>query len=234
MSSLVPELPPSSSTSAGKGFQIFLRNRPVTHLSLPGIFEFLSYMFHTRKRGVPTISICTVALVDPLWFGIHLDIWSRVWDLMKRGSFLQHPPPKHRRIFWSLSKVLTFFRGPDFTVAPDLHHRLQKAFFLMTMVSGLRTSQLHNLVHHPAWLVFTSDRRRVFLAPSPKFLGKNEREGHVLTPLLLRGWMDGHNHHLLCPVEALQQYEYVIVTPHRTYTMVPGECEGGTVVFSAS
>ena len=145
-----------------------------------------------------------------------MDIRNRVWELMKRGMFLQRPPPKHPRIFWSLGKVLSFLRGPVFTMAPDPLHLLQKALFLVAMASGLRASQLHALIRHPAWLVFTPDGRRVSLAPSPKFLAKNEREGHTLTPLVIQAWMDGPSHHPLCPVDALRQY--LVVTPYHTNT----------------
>ena len=97
-------------------------------------------------------------------------------------------------------------RGSDFTTGPDLHHLLQKALFLTAMASGMRASQLHALTRHPAWLVFSEDGRRVSLAPSPKFLAKNEREGHILSPIVIQAWMDRDHHHLLCPVEALRRY----------------------------
>ena len=168
--------------SAWKALQGFLRNRPVTSVSLPIIFDFLSYMFHARNRAPQTISTYAAALADPLWFGFHLDVRSRVWDLMKRSFFIHRPPPRRPTIFWSLSKVLASLEGPTYAVAPDLHHRLRKALFLVAMASGLRSSQLHALTRHPAWLVFAPDGQRVSLAPSPKFLAKNEREGHVLTP----------------------------------------------------
>ena len=201
--------------SAWKAFQLYLRNRPITHLSLPIIYDFLSYMFHARKRAPPTITTYAAALADPLWFGFHLNLRSRVWDLMKRGMFLHRPPLKRPTIFWSLSKVLKTLEGAAYTVTPDLHHLLRKALFLIALASGLRASQLHALVRHPAWLVFSPDGQRVSLAPSPKFLAKNEREGHVLTPLLIQAWMDGPSHHPLCPVEALRRY--VIASPHQSH-----------------
>ena len=143
-------------------------------------------MFHTRRRAAPTVSTYAAALADPLWLGFHLDIRGRLWDLMKRGFFLQRPPPRQRFIFWSLSKVLTFLRSPEFTESPDVHHLLQRALFLVAMASGLRASQLHALTRHPSWLVFATDGGRVSLAPSPRFLAKNEREGLVLTPIVIR------------------------------------------------
>lgn len=162
-------------------------------------------MFHARKRAAPTISTYVVALAHPLWFAFHLDIRGRVWELMKKGFFLQHPPRRQPCIFLSLSKVLALLRGSEFTEMPDLHHRLQKVLFLVAMASGLRVSQLHALVRHLSWLVFSEDERRVSLAPSPKFLAKSEREGHLLTPIVLQAWMEGFLHHSLCPVEALRQ-----------------------------
>ena len=193
---------------------MFLRNRPITTISRAVILEFLSYMFHTRRRAAPTISTYMAALADPLWLGFQLDIRGRTWDLMRRGFFLQRPPPRQRRIFWSLEKVLSLLREPEFPSSPDLFHLLRKALFLVAMASGLRASQLHALTRNPSWLVFAEDGRRVSLAPSPRFLAKNEREGHVLTPLVLRAWMDGDRHHPLCPVEALRRY--VAASPQRT------------------
>ena len=86
--------------SAWKALQNFLRNRPVTNISLPVILEFLSYMFHSRRRAAPTFTTYAAALADPLCLGFHLDFRGRLWDLMKRGFFLQRPP-RQRIIFWS-------------------------------------------------------------------------------------------------------------------------------------
>lgn len=89
-------------------------------------------------------------------------------------------------------------------ISPDPRQLLQKVLFLMAMALGLRASQLHALIHHPAWLVFTPDGRRVSLASSLKFLSKNEREGHTPVPLVLQVWLDGPTHHPLCLVEAFR------------------------------
>lgn len=202
--------------SAWRAFQRFLRNRPVSQITVPVVLEFLSYMFHARKRAAPTISTYAAALADPLLFGFDFTFRSRAWDLMRRGFFLQRPPARSPRIFWSLSKVLAFLRGPAFSFSPDPLHLLQKALFLVAMASGFRASQLHALIRHPSWLTFTPDGRRVSLAPSPRFLAKNEREGHILTPLVLRAWTVGHASHPLCPVAAL--WQYVAATHHRAHT----------------
>ena len=202
--------------SAWKALQRFLINRPVSYISIPVILEFLSYMFHNRRRAALTISTYAAALADPLWLGFQLDIRGRAWELMKRGFFMQRPPPRQQRIFLSLEKVLTSLEGPEFTQGPDLLHLLRKALFLVAMASGLRASQLHALIRHPAWLVFAEDGRRVSLAPSPKFLAKNEREGHVLAPIVLQAWIEGGQHHPLCPVEALRQY--VAASHQRSHT----------------
>ena len=192
--------------SAWKAFQLFLSYRPVSIISIPVVLDFLSYMFHSRRRAAPTISTYAAALADPLWFGFSLDIRSRAWDLLKRGLFLQRPPSRPPRIFWSLSKVLDHLQEPRFSEDPSPLLLLQKALFLVAMASGLRASQLHALVRAPSWLVFSQDGRRVSLAPSPKFLAKNEREGHVLSPIDIQAWMDGGTHHPLCPVAALRRY----------------------------
>ena len=85
--------------SAWKALQLYLRNRPVTTISLSVVLDFLSYMFHARRRAAPTITTYAAALADPLWFGFSLDVRGRLWDLMKRSFFLQRPPPRQRTIF---------------------------------------------------------------------------------------------------------------------------------------
>ena len=46
----------------------------------------------------------------------------------------------------------------------------------------------------------------VSLAPSPRFLAKNETEAHPLAPMVIPAWfMDGRPHPV-CPVHALQAY----------------------------
>ena len=201
--------------SAWKAFQFFLRNRPFSYISLPLVYEFLSYMFHVRRRAAPTVATYAAALADPLSLGFNITIRGRVLDLLKRGHFHQRPPVKRPRIFWSLSMVLTLLRGPSFTNSTP-RQNLRKALFLVAMASGLRASQLHALIRHPSWLVFSRDGRRVSLAPSPKFLAKNEREGHSLAPIVLQAWMEGCHHHPLCPVESLRRYVESTSGPQHT------------------
>ncbi|MPC80331.1 hypothetical protein E2C01_074909 [Portunus trituberculatus] len=155
-------------------------------------------MFHVRRRAVPTVATYVAALADPLSLEFNITIRGRVLDLLKKGHFHQRPPVKRPRIFWSLSKSL------------------RKALFLVAMVSGLRGSQLHALIRHPSWLVFSRDGRRVSLAPFPKFLAKNEREGHSLAPIVLQAWMEGLHHHPFCPVESLRRYVGSTSDPQHT------------------
>ena len=84
--------------------------------------------------------------------------------------------------------------------------QLRKTLFLVALASGLRSSQLQALLRHPSWLVFSADGLQVSLAPSPKFLAKNERLGHSLAPTTIRAWMVAGAHHPLCPVGALREY----------------------------
>ena len=192
--------------SAWTAFQLYLRNRPFSHMSVSIIYDFLSYMFHSRKRAAPTISTYAAALADPLRFGFGIEVRSRILDLMRRGFFIQRPPTRRHQVFWSLRKVLEYLRGPEFSIAPDPRKLLHKALFLVAMASGLRASQLHALVRHPSWLVFAADGRQMSLAPSPKFIAKNEREGHTLSPIVIQAWMEQNTHHPLCPVGVLRQY----------------------------
>ena len=102
--------------------------------------------------------------------------------------------------------MLSYLEGQQFQTSPTSLALLWRVLFLVVMASGLWASQLHALVQHPSWLVFTPDGHRVTLAQSPKFLDKNEREGHNLSPLPLSVWVCEGSHHPLCPVEAVRQY----------------------------
>ena len=199
--------------SAWRAFQLFLAARPVTTVSLPVVWDFLSHVFHAKRRCAATVATYAAALADPLQFAFGIDVRGRVWDMMKRAFYNQRPPRRRPGVFWCLQKVLDLLQGPDFSTAPGPHQLLRKALFLVAMASGLRASQLHALVRSSTWLVFAEDGRQVSLAPSPRFLAKNERVGHTLRPLVLQAWMEGPRHHALCPVQALRSY--VAATPGR-------------------
>ena len=98
---------------------------------------------------------------------------------------------------------------PGRPTVPDQSH-----FSSITMESsipggdGLRSMGLPTPCPGPTPIMacFTPDGHRVTLAPSPKFLAKNEREGHNLSPLPLSVWVCEGSHHPLCPVEAVRRY----------------------------
>ena len=110
--------------------------------------------------------------------------------------------------------MLRYLKGQRFQINPTSLAILQRALFLVATASGLRASQLHGLVRHPSWLVFTPDGRCAILAPSLKLLAKNESQGHNLLPLILSAWVCEGSHYALCPVEAVRRY--LAVTEDRT------------------
>ena len=102
--------------------------------------------------------------------------------------------------------MLDFLQGPEFTVNVSPLSSLRKALFLVALASGLCVSQLRALTRYLQWTTFAMDRSAVSLASSPRFLAKNEREDHLLQPVVIPAWMDGRFHHSLCPVQALESY----------------------------
>ena len=102
--------------------------------------------------------------------------------------------------------MLPVLWGPTYITPVSALDQLRKTLFLVALASGLRSSQLQALLRHPSWLVFSADGRQVSMSPSPKFLAKNERLGHTLTPTMLRAWLVNGQHHPLCPVGALREY----------------------------
>ena len=209
VSDAVLGLRPSTSRqyqSSWVAFQDFVRRQALTWVSEAVVYDFLSGLFHARGRAASTITTYLAGLADPLLFGFGLSVRGRVLDLMRRSFHLRRPPPRPRLVRWSLRRVLDHLRGPGFGVDASPRRLLQKTLFLVAMASGLRVSQLHALVRDPAWLVFAVDGSQVSLAPSPRFLAKNEREGRSLPPLVVRAWLVDGRPHDLCPVLALRRY----------------------------
>ena len=192
--------------SCWKAFQSYLRAVRPTSLTRGTVFRFLSHMFHVRNRRGSTLRTYVASLDDPLRLAFNIQVRGRDLDLIFRGFFNQRPPRRPRRVFWSLQKVLDLLVSPRYLRRPSVAHLLRRALFLVAMASGLRASQLHALLRIPGCLVIAEDSSQMSLAPDPAFLAKNEREGHILSPVVIPAWrVDGHPHDL-CPVAALEQY----------------------------
>ena len=180
-------------------------------LDTPGVsqdtvFRFLRFLFHVRRRSVATINTHVAALRDPLRYSCGVFLDPRLLDLLRRSFFLQRPPSRRPRPFWSLSKVLSSLAPPVFPAAAPPRLLFRRALFLLALATGLRASQLHALSRRPAWTVFAAGDTQVSLAPVPTFLAKNERETHRLHPVVVPAWFEAGGHHPLCPVAALRAY----------------------------
>ena len=198
-------LRPSSSRqyeSCWKKFQAYVASQHSTSLSSSLVLDFLSFLFHQKGLSPASISVHWAALSDPLKFGFNISVDARSLELLRRGFFLRRPPVRRQANSWSLQAVLDSLPA----TAPSAEQAFEKALFLLAMASGLRSSQLHALTRHPGLTVFTEDGSSVSLAPSPAFLAKNEREGHVLDPLIIPAWREDGVSHPLCPVAALREY----------------------------
>ena len=188
--------------SCWSAFQRFCKVSNITEVSQDVVLRFLSYLFHERNYSVATINTHIAALKDPLWYGFQVVLDPRVLDLLRRSFFLQRPPSKTSRPFWSLSKVLNSLSPPEFPSNPSKILLLHKAVFLLALATGLRASQLHALTRRPAWTIFASGDTQVSLAPLPSFLAKNEREQHRLQPIIIPAWSENGVPHRSTPCQS--------------------------------
>ena len=192
--------------SCWKAFHRFLRDQEDLSVSEGMVFSFLSFMVHEQNRQLPTVAVHLAALSDPLWYGYGIRMDPRAVTLLKRGLFHQRPPLREKRATWSLQKILDLLQSQTFGYASTPLHTLQKALFLTALATGFRAYQLRTLTRFPQWTSFAEDLSNVSLAPSPRFLAKNERENHHLQPVVVPAWVEQGVHHSLCLVTALKTY----------------------------
>ncbi|KAG0721144.1 hypothetical protein GWK47_006512 [Chionoecetes opilio] len=191
---ILAALRPSSTRqyqSHWKAFQSFLKLKGLRDVSESVVLDFLSFLAHDRGRSSATLSTHLAALADPLKYGWGLVLDRRSVTLLKRGLFLQNPPPHRPGPFWSLEKVLRFLQGDQFGSDAAGPRLLQKALFLVALATGFRASQLRALTRFPQWTTFSRDGSAVSLSLSPKVLGKNERQDHRLQPVVVPAWSAG-------------------------------------------
>lgn len=191
--------------SCWKSFQRFLKENKIKTVSESTFFEYLSHLFHVRRRTLPTVATHSAALIDPLSYGCSVEISRRARELIRKGFFHQRPTPRPTFPKWSLHRVLITLTD-EFPLAPSPELLMQKACFLLALASGLRVSQIRALTRFPNWTTFGPDDTSVTLAPSPTFLAKNEREDHRLQPILVPALPDQSQVKGLCPVYALRAY----------------------------
>ena len=188
--------------SAWKKFQTYLRQHDPPAISQGVVLDFLSYLFHDLGLSSPTVASHWSAIAEPLRVACNLMINERILTQQRRGFFIQRPAPRRPPPSWSLQRVLD-----SLSSSPNSHESIfRRALFLTAMASGLRVSQLHALTRHPSLTYFSDNDSSVSLAPSPRFLAKNEREGHRLEPFIIPAWLGGGARQSLCPVLALRSY----------------------------
>lgn len=83
---------------------------------------------------------------------------------------------------------------------------LQRAVFLLALVSGYRASQLAALTRFPEYTLLAVLRQELIIAPSPAFLAKNEQSDSLIGPLTIQSLLEDSSYHPLCPVNALGEY----------------------------
>lgn len=147
-----------------------MRWQHVTVVSRDVVLQFLSHLFTVRQRALATANVAMAALKDSLSAAFGISLEGRDVDLLLRLFFLQRPPEKGRCPFWFLQKVLDLLSSPTFGKLSMPRQLLTKALFILTMASGLRSSQIHALICYEAWTVFAEDRSKMSLAPNPVFL----------------------------------------------------------------
>ena len=170
------------------------------------MFCFLSFLVHEQNRVLSTVAGHLAALSDPLVYGYGIRIDPRTVTFLKRGLFHQRPLPRQERPLCSLKKFLDHFQSALFMHQPSLTRLLHKALFLTDLGSGLRSTQLKELTRFPQWMSFAENDSRVFLAPTPKFLAKNELQDHCLQQMMVPSWRPQGFLHPMCPIAALKRY----------------------------
>ena len=193
--------------SGWKKFQSFVRQRNVSNITPETLASFATFVFHSKAKVSPaTVTNAMVAIRDPLAYGFGVEINRRTWDLLRSSFFIQRPPAPPSPPSWSLEKVLAYLQSPRFTVEPSPSDILLKALFLVAMATGHRVSQLAALLRTNQFMRFGHNDSSVTLAPKPRFLAKNERADHRMSPVVVPAWMVSDAHHPLCPVAALRAY----------------------------
>lgn len=189
--------------SCWRRFQSFMESNG-KDLTASTILDFLSWLANVGNRAPATISAHYAALVDPLWFGADIRVDERVLRLLMKGIRANIIPGPRTSPKWSLHKVLASLSA----VADDLSENtvLQRAIFLLALATGFRASQLAALTRHPNFTNFGSEGTSLTLAPSPKFLAKNERADYLLAPLQIPALIEKGQHLPLCPVQATDTY----------------------------
>ena len=193
--------------SGWKKFQSFVRQNRVTRITPETLASFATSIFHSSPTVSPaTVTNAMVAIRDPVTYGFGVEIDRRTWDLLRSSFFNQRPPTPPSPPSWSLEKVLTLLQSARFAVDPTPSDLLLKALFLTAMATGHRVSQLAALLRTPQFVRFGHDDMSVTLAPRPRFLAKNERAGHRMSPVTVPAWRTHDGPHPLCPVAALKAY----------------------------
>ena len=194
------------------GFLRYLREQDISKVSDSTVLDFFHYLFHGKGLAVGTIATYRAAIAEPLRraFGVLLDDKDVAAQI--KGFFIAKPAPQRPSPSWSLDRVLDFLRSIFPSSSTPTSDLFEKALFLVALASGLRASQLAALTRFPSWTQFSRNMSSVSLAPSPRFLAKNERVDHRLKPTIVPALVSDGEHHLLCPVQSLK--DYMSVTSH--------------------
>ncbi|KAK4303805.1 hypothetical protein Pmani_024208 [Petrolisthes manimaculis] len=144
--------------SCWKTFQSFLQEERIQVIYQDIVLRFLCHLFHVENRTLATIRTHKAALKAPLFCGCNLTLDTRWLDWLHRSFFLQRPPCRQPRQFWSLGKS-TGFLGTSAVpnIAPSKDQLFRKALFLTALYSDMRASQLHALSRHAIWTIFATN-----------------------------------------------------------------------------
>ena len=193
--------------SGWKKFQSFVATANVTDINPGTLAEFATFVFHSGSKVSPaTVTNAMVAVRDPISYGFGVKIEDWTWDLLRASFFQQRPPAPPVPPSWSLGKVLDLLQSPRFQGSNVPANLFLRALFLVAMATGHRVSQLAALLRTKEFLKFGPNESSVTLAAHPRFLAKNEREGHRMAPVVVTAWREEGGPHPLCPVEALRTY----------------------------
>lgn len=185
---------------AWKALQQWLRDRPITNLSLPLLLQFVRWLRISKNLASQTIAAYKSALALPLKEAYGLDLADPHFALLLKSLFLEKPPTRPQTLRWDLNKVLRLLRTTRFHLSSaSKEDLLHKCLILVALATGNRGSELAALFREGLAYQRNGSLK---LAVKPGFLYKNQTADRTPPPVLIQPLPKNQ----LCPVANLKRY----------------------------
>ena len=161
--------------SKWKLFAVYCKDRSMNPYAAdsPGVAEFFTWLFETRKASVRTIRGYRSALGAKLRHSSGFDPGQDEVLSQLMRSFLHERPIKQRTLIkWDVGLVLRYLKTGKLSATANLSPRdlTLKLVFLLALATGKRRSELHALDRVVGKVSDSWDA--ILLRPRPEFLGK--------------------------------------------------------------